>query len=453
MGQCIESFFEEISFIFPCGPGFLPVLHETIFFFNQARMRGSIDLDKSYCDLELLPKATDSPDTTGASVASFATEGDGAAEEHRVEVTRKTDGTSLVLCFDTAVSLQDWMKSIFDVQRRKATFSRLRHADDRSHSISISISSGKNDDSDDWDQDPQSQRRHSMVLDGGERHSHSRRRSTGAARFDNILGSLLPYRTVDGERRRRNTRPGRGSLESPPVSPLSPSRGRVPSSWAEDIEAPDVSPRPTAKVGLGKASERLAHLPRGGRAPGDGINSGSLGLDVYGAFTTAHSSIYEGWTRGLQPHGWGRMTFANGDSVEGWWEHDVLEGSGEHTSHEEGWTYRGGYVAGKRHGPGRLTTAQGDVWECEWRHGVVAPGSNGTHVTVGGEQYQGGCAPSADNPEVPCRSGHGRLRRRNGEHVETQFRAGRAVDGAKGVVRFRNGAIFFGEFRDARPHG
>lgn len=421
-------------------------------------MRGSIDLDKSYCDLELLPKATDSPDTTGVSVANFATEGDGAAEEHRVEVTRKTDGTSLVLCFDTAVSLQDWMKSIFDVQRRKATFSRLRHADDRSHSISISISSGKNDDPDDWDQDPQSQRRHSMVLDGGGRRSHGRRRSTGAARFDNILGSLLPYRTVDSEGRRRNTRrrarrAGRGSLESPPVSPSSPSRGRVPSSWAEGIESPDVSPRPTVTVGLGKASERLAHLPRGGRAPGDGMNGGSLGLDVYGAFTTAHSSIYEGWTRGLQPHGWGRMTFANGDCVEGWWEHDVLEGSGEHTSREEGWTYRGGYVAGRRHGPGRLTTAQGDVWECEWRHGVVAPGSNGTHVTVGGEQYQGGCAPSAENPQVPCRSGHGRLRRRNGEHVETQFRAGRAVDGAKGVVRFRNGAIFFGEFQDARPHG
>ncbi|CAN0585315.1 unnamed protein product, partial [Ectocarpus sp. 12 AP-2014] len=28
-----------------------------------------------------------------------------------------------------------------------------------------------------------------------------------------------------------------------------------------------------------------------------------------------------------------------------------------------------------------------------------------------------------------------------------------AVDGAKGVVRFRNGAIFFGELQEARPHG
>lgn len=213
----------------------------------------------------------------------------------------------------------------------------------------------------------------------------------------------------------------------------------------------------SASVLLGKASERLAGLPRGGRASGN--RNGSKGgtangnADEYGAFTTAQASIYEGWTRGLQPHGWGRMVFANGDCVEGWWEHDALQGSGEYTSQREGWTYRGGYVAGERHGPGRLVTAQSDVWECEWTHGVVAPASRGTHATAAGELYHGGCGPCAEDPAVPCRTGQGRLRRRNGEQVDTRFRAGKAVDGAKGVVRFRNGAIFFGELHDARPHG
>ncbi|CAN0369866.1 unnamed protein product, partial [Scytosiphon promiscuus] len=178
-------------------------------------------------------------------------------------------------------------------------------------------------------------------------------------------------------------------------------------------------------------------------------------LDEYGAFTTAQASIYEGWTRGLQPHGWGRMIFANGDCVEGWWEHDVLQGSGAtYKSRREGWTFTGGYAAGRRDGPGRLVTAQGDAWECEWRRGVVAPASRGTHVAAaGGEVYQGVCGPSPDDPAVPCRAGQGRLRRRNGEQVDTRFRAGKAVDGAKGVVKFRNGAIFFGELREARPHG
>lgn len=214
----------------------------------------------------------------------------------------------------------------------------------------------------------------------------------------------------------------------------------------------------TATVSLGKATERLAGLPRGGRAAaggGDGTSGGgsSSSLDEYGAFTTAHASIYEGWTRGLQPHGWGRMVFANGDCVEGWWEHDVLEGSGEYTSRQEGWTYRGGYVAGVRHGPGRLVTAEGDVWECEWSRGVVVIGARGTHATLEGEVYQGCCGPSAEVPGAPCRSGQGRLRRRNGEQVDTRFRGGVAVDGAKGVVRFRNGAIYFGELKGARPHG
>lgn len=218
---------------------------------------------------------------------------------------------------------------------------------------------------------------------------------------------------------------------------------------------------------LGKASERLDGLPRGGRAAGnrnrssggehasDGGGDGGDGsnLDEYGAFTTAQASIYEGWTRGLQPHGWGRMIFANGDCVEGWWEHDVLQGSGEHTSRQEGWTYRGAYVSGERHGPGRLVTAQNDVWECEWDRGVVAHASRGTHATAGGELYHGGCGPCEEDPTVPCRAGQGRLRRRNGEQVDTRFRAGRAVDGAKGVVRFGNGAIFFGELQEARPHG
>ena len=420
-------------------------------------MRGSIDLDKSHCDLELLPRVADNS-------GPFATENDDDSEEHRVEITRKADGTSMVLCFDTAVSLQDWMKSIFDVQQRKATFSRLRHADDSSRSRSSSNSnSGRNRaKEDDWGwvdvtsfQTPQPQPQPRLSVDN--------RRSADDANHLESLSSPGPTgggrrrRQRQRGRRRRGQRAGRGSLDSPPRSPSSSSRGRVPSCWAVGIESSDPSQEPPPGIGLGKASERLAYLPRGGRAAsGDEIDGGSrasLGLDEYGAFTTAHASIYEGWTRGLQPHGWGRMIFANGDCVEGWWEHDVLEGSGEYTSREEGWTYRGGYVAGRRHGPGRLITAQGDVWECEWRHGVVAPGGSGTHATHGGEQYQGGCVPSAENTEVPCRSGHGRLRRRNGEHIETQFRAGRAVDGAKGVVRFRNGAIFFGELRDARPHG
>lgn len=411
-------------------------------------------------------------------------------DEHRVEISSRThdndnhngsddssDSSSMILCFSSATSLSDWMKSIFDVQQRKATFSPLRHGTDGGTKDDI-----ENDDDDDDD--------------SGLPRSLPRR-----GRYDTNTNTTSGGRIAGTS----SLRARRGTLDSPPPrSPRPPHRGGeggrgagsgVPSSWADGIateeggrgirrgRSPPPSPSPeetpleslsssssrrphaastssTASVLLGKASERLAGLPRGGRAAGNrngssrgGSDSNRGNADEYGAFTTAQASIYEGWTRGLQPHGWGRMVFANGDCVEGWWEHDVLQGSGEYTSQREGWTYRGGYVAGERHGPGRLVTAQSDVWECEWTHGVVAPASRGTHATAAGELYQGGCGPCADDPAVPCRMGQGRLRRRNGEQVDTRFRAGRAVDGAKGVVRFRNGAIFFGELHDARPHG
>lgn len=446
---------------------------------SQARMKGSIDLDKARCHLELLPRPPESVDIMlqGSSNSSSS----GETDEHRVEISSRTtdnnhnnnnnhendnDDSSMVLCFSSATSLSDWMKSIFDVQQRKATFSPLRHGTGGDGGNKEDIEHGDHDDD----------------VDSGLPGFLPRR-----SRYDsrNVGGGGIAGTSV---------RARRGTLDSPPPRP-SPSHGGgegdrgVPSSWTDGIATEECGrgirrdrspsppedpseeslpsssrrPRPhatstssAASVLLGKASERLAGLPRGGRAAGNRNGSGGGGngnADEYGAFTTAQASIYEGWTRGLQPHGWGRMVFANGDCVEGWWEHDVLQGSGEYTSQREGWTYRGGYVAGERHGPGRLVTAQSDVWECEWTRGVVAPASRGTHATAGGELYHGGCGPCPEDPAVPCRAGQGRLRRRNGEQVDARFRAGRAVDGAKGVVRFRNGAIFFGELHDARPHG
>lgn len=464
---------------------------------QQSRMKGSIDLDKALCHLELLPRPVDKIDVWqhGSSGSSFGVRGEALSDDddegqgHRVKITRKADGSSMVLCFSGSTSLQDWMKSIFDIQQRKATFSPLKHTRDGDGHLA---DQGDDDDSDEWEDVglPGSPRAPVGSRRSVRREARARRRSADGATDRDVthLGPLSSGTRVGvgiaAQRRRRRRRRGRrrGSLDSPsnmsfssPSTTSSRSRGgMVPSSWAdgsrdgvpegdENIRLPpppsSIGSSSTAAVFLGKASERLAGLPRGGRAAGspEGSGANSAGssscLDEYGAFTTAHASIYEGWTRGLQPHGWGRMVFANGDCVEGWWEYDILEGSGEQTSREEGWTYRGGYVAGERHGPGRLVTAEGDAWECEWRHGVVASAVSGTHATGTGELYQGGCAPSKDDPGVPCRAGHGRLRRRNGEQVETQFRAGRAVDGAKGVVRFRNGAIFFGELREARPEG
>lgn len=435
-------------------------------------MKGSIDLDKARCHLELLPRPPESTDIMLQGSNSTNNNTSGEDDEHRVEISSRTnaninsndddDSLSMILCFSSANSLSDWMKSIFDVQQRKATFSPLRHGTDGVTKEDIENDENGQDDSGLPRSLPRRGRYDASSNNSegggtagtflrarrGTLDSPPPRRGGGGGRG---AGRGVPSSWADGiateqETGREGIRRYRSRSPTPPLEslPSSPSRGPHAASTSS-----------SASVLLGKASERLAGLPRGGRAAGNRNDSGggNGNADEYGAFTTAQASIYEGWTRGLQPHGWGRMVFANGDCVEGWWEHDVLQGSGEYTSQREGWTYRGGYVAGERHGPGRLVTAQSDVWECEWTHGVIAPASRGTHATAAGELYQGGCGPCADDPAVPCRSGQGRLRRRNGEQVDVRFRAGRSVDGAKGVVRFRNGAIFFGELHDARPHG
>ncbi|CAN0557439.1 unnamed protein product, partial [Ectocarpus sp. 12 AP-2014] len=108
---------------------FFVLLDHYLCFFDshspEARMKGSIDLDKTHCHIELLPRPPESVDTilqVGGGGGSSS-----AGDEHRVEVTRRTDEFSMVLCFSSATSLSDWMKSVFDVQQRKATFSPLRH--------------------------------------------------------------------------------------------------------------------------------------------------------------------------------------------------------------------------------------------------------------------------------------------------------------------------------------
>ncbi|CAN0053196.1 unnamed protein product, partial [Choristocarpus tenellus] len=156
--------------------------------------------------------------------------------------------------------------------------------------------------------------------------------------------------------------------------------------------------------------------------------------------------------RCFQRHGRGQLRKSNGDCVNGIWRYDVLEGEAVYTSREEGWRFSGTFVGGKWNGPGKIELEGGDTWECQWAGGEVVTGS-GVHTTVKGDMYMGGCVASQGNRKVPCRTGHGRLKWREGDQVETKFRDGKALDGAKGVVKFRNGAIFFGQLRGARPHG
>lgn len=303
-------------------------------------MRGSIDLDKSHCQLELLPRPPDRvvinhngvPTTVIEDVASSD---DAEERHHRVEVIRKADGWSMVLCFPTAAELQSWMKTIFDVQQRKATFSPLRHAGSGNLSVRGEPGgSGSDRVSDSGGQLGEGRRAPAQTAmtgyfiprdntlrsssGSGNRHRSGRRglRRSNPSSAPAELGvdaddagseGWFRVSAVESGRRRVGRRHGgrrqnqqRGTLYSPSqgLSSSMPGEedvdgggnagiGGVPLSWADSKQScEDRSSQMAAR--LGKAAERLAALPRGGRAPGsgEGINSS---LDEYGAFTTAHA--------------------------------------------------------------------------------------------------------------------------------------------------------------------
>lgn len=306
-------------------------------------MRGSIDLDKSHCQLELLPRPPDRVviDHNGVPVTvaeDVASSDDPEERHHRVEVIRKTDGWSMVLCFPTAAELQSWMKTIFDVQQRKATFSPLRHAGSGNLSVRDGPDgSGGDHVSESGGRLGEGRRAQASTTiagyfmsrdnalrsssESGNRHRSGRRgfrrsNTTSTAELGVDAGDAggegwVRVSAVESGRRRGGRRHGsrrqhrqRGTLfsSSQGLSSSMPGDeedvdggssagiGGVPLSWADSKQScEDRSSQMAAR--LGKAAERLAALPRGGRAPGsgEGINSS---LDEYGAFTTAHARYF-----------------------------------------------------------------------------------------------------------------------------------------------------------------
>ncbi|CAM9630904.1 unnamed protein product [Chrysoparadoxa australica] len=188
-------------------------------------------------------------------------------------------------------------------------------------------------------------------------------------------------------------------------------------------------------------------------------------LREYGSFATSRGETYAGGVRLLQKHGYGSLVKACGDKVTGWWEHDQLEGVGEYVSVSGSWVYHGGFRCGKRAGAGVITLASGDRWDCQWKDDAVLAGT-GTQIRGDGEMYTGGCIPSSacNCSELlppgtchchltPMRNGHGKLRLTGGEQLEGYFCEGVLLDGSKAVLRYRDGALYFGQFRGEAPHG
>jgi len=120
-------------------------------------------------------------------------------------------------------------------------------------------------------------------------------------------------------------------------------------------------------------------------------------LEKYEPTTFGHSTNYY-WQTGRQPdyygevsqegkkQGYGKVTFPNGDTYEGNWENDQMDGLGIYTW-KIGGRYEGAFEAGKIQGAGKRSYASGNVYEGEFLDGKKQ--GKGVMVFSNGDIYEG----------------------------------------------------------------
>lgn len=86
------------------------------------------------------------------------------------------------------------------------------------------------------------------------------------------------------------------------------------------------------------------------------------------------------------PHGYGTMSWANGESYEGDWVKSEMTGWGTFTF-SEGSTYVGDHLKGKAHGQGTRTWSNGDSYEGDWVENEMS--GHGTFTWSDGATYVG----------------------------------------------------------------
>jgi hypothetical protein len=106
-----------------------------------------------------------------------------------------------------------------------------------------------------------------------------------------------------------------------------------------------------------------------------------------GFFTYDDGDTYEGQFLDGKKHGRGRYVEACGNIYEGPYLHDKMHGEHGTCTYANGNVYSGSFEQNKRHGAGRYVLASGDVYDGEWvdnkKHGT------GTLTSASGEVYAG----------------------------------------------------------------
>eukprot|EP01032_Pedospumella_encystans_P039212 gene39212-biopygen17190 len=154
--------------------------------------------------------------------------------------------------------------------------------------------------------------------------------------------------------------------------------------------------------------------------------------------------VYKGSWRNGKRHGSGKLTFSNGDLLEGEFREDKLwNGVAVHTL-SSGDIYDGAVREGKHHGQGKVTHPDGRTLEGEFKEGRLWNG-RGVFIHKDGTVYEGEFKEGKMH-------GQGKLIYPEGRTQEGEFKKGRLWNGS-GVYTLKSGDVYEGEFQSGTMHG
>jgi serine/threonine protein kinase len=140
-----------------------------------------------------------------------------------------------------------------------------------------------------------------------------------------------------------------------------------------------------------------------------------------GSFRYQTNDLYEGKFRNKKPDGFGTYHFANGDKYEGDFSEGELEGLGTYHSKEKKEYFIGEFKNGKPNGRGTYRFANGSRLDSEFKEGI--PSKFSTYYTIDRDRYEG------------------------------QINLDKMIPNGKGILYYRNGDIYEGEFLNGDRHG
>ena len=212
-----------------------------------------------------------------------------------------------------------------------------------------------------------------------------------------------------------------------------------------------------------------------------------------GIYDDSKGNKYIGNFKDGDRHGEGSMTWDVGDTYKGQWVKNKMHGKGTYYRNKH-FTYTGSFKAGIIEGQGTAKYTNGVTYTGEWknntRHGqgtlVDNKGNKFTGQFINGKQGQGVVTKAKTKAQTKvktkgcvtgnCKNGSGKLRYKNGDVYEGNFKdtyrhgkgsyawksGGKFVgewikdDGVKGTYEYKNGNIYTGDFKknsDLVRHG